>query len=214
MSESQKNHANIGIEWIIFLKKGFFMKKQIFLTFLVFLFFTNHAFASLNLRGGYGLQVTEDKKYSKADLKDFKGLNIDAFVRFPESPFGLGLRYEDMNFKFKEKNSRDKNSKLHRMSLLFNYRFLDSVFFVGATGTIGFSNKLNVHKDFGELKSKSDFTYTLAAEAGVPIMDFISLAGELGYTIDQVYKNRNNGASVNLSGLYFKLILGLRIDIF
>lgn len=189
------------------------MKKQVFFSFLLPLLFTDHASASLNVRGGYGLQATEDKKYSEADLKNFKGFNIDTFIRFPESPFGLGLRYEDMNFKFREKSSRDKKSKLHRMSLLLNYRFLDSVFFVGATGTIGFSNKLNVHKNFGDLKSKSDFTYTLAAEAGVP-MDFISLAGELGYTINQVYKNRNNGATVNLGGLYFKIILGLRIDIF
>ncbi len=188
------------------------MKKQILSVFPI-LFFVNHAFASLNIRGGYGLQATEDKKYSTADLKDFKGLNIDAFVRFPESPFGLGLRYEDMNFKLKDKNSGDKKSKLNRLSLLMNYRFVDSFVFVGATGTVGFSNKVDIHKSFGNLKSRSDFTYTIAAETGFP-MDFVSLVGELGYTIDQVYKNRNNGKTINLSGLYFKIIIGIRFDIF
>ena len=188
------------------------MKNQIFFILLV-LFFVNHATASLNIRGGYGLHVTEDKKYSGSDLKNFKGLNVDAFVRFPESPFGLGLRYEDMGFKFKDKNSPDKKSNLKKMSLLVNYRFIDSVFFVGATGTVGFLNKMDAHKSFGELKTKSDFNYTVAAEAGLP-MDFISLVGELGYTIDQVYKNRSNGATINLSGLYFKAIIGIKFDIF
>ena len=188
------------------------MKKQILIALLT-LFFVNTATASLNIRGGYGLQVTENKKYSGSDLKNFKGLNIDAFVRLPESPLGLGLRYEDMNFKIKDKNSQDKKSNLNRMSLLINYRFVDSVFFVGTTGTVGFSNKMNIHKSLGNLKSKSDFSYTLAAEAGIP-MDFISFVGEIGYTIDQVYKNRNNGATVNLSGLYFKALIGIKFDIF
>lgn len=188
------------------------MKKRIFFILPV-LFCVNHAVASLNIRGGYGLQVTEDKKYSGADLKNFKGLNVDAFVRFPESPFGLGLRYEDLNFKLKDKDSQDNKSSVSRMSLLMNYRFVDSIFFVGATGTVGFSNRMNTHKKFGELKSKSDLNYTVAAEAGIP-MDFISLVAELGYTVDQVYKNRNNGATINLSGLYFKAIIGIKFDIF
>ena len=188
------------------------MKKVFFFCFTI-LFSTNHAWAktSLNIRGGYGIQATKDKRYSESDLKDFKGLNIDAFVRLYESPFGFGLRYEDMNFKFKKQESEVKRSQLTKMSLLLNYRFIDSLFFVGGTGAIGFSNNLNVDKTFGDLKSANDLTYTVAVEAGVPI-EFVSFSGELGYNIDQIYENKNNGATVNLGGLYFKFIVGIQFD--
>ena len=206
------------------------MKKQ-FLIFLLCLFFSTHASAILMMRAGYGFQGTPSEKYRDHSLKDINGFHVDALLQ--PGPMGFGLRYERVGFDLNSNELGNKKSDLSRLSFLLNYRFIDSFAFLGAIGSFGFSNDLNVPDpdELGDLKSKSDFTYTVGIEGGIS-PGLITIGGELGYAFEQIYRdeqgwrvidergsrirNRDEkpkNESLNLNGLYFKFLVGIDFNL-
>ena len=204
------------------------MKKQ-FLIFLLCLFFSTHASAFLIMRAGYGFQGTPSEKYRDHSLKDINGFHVDALLQ--PGPMGFGLRYERVGFKLDNNDLGDKKSNLARLSFLLNYRFIDHFAFLGVIGSFGFSNDLNVPNPdkLGDLKSKSDFTYTVGLEGGIT-PGLITIGGELGYAFEQIYRDERgwrirkdrrvrdeddepNNDSLNLNGLYFKFLIGIDFNL-
>lgn len=148
------------------------------------------------------------------------GLGVDGILTLP-LPFvpGLGLRYENMESS-STKSGLEYNATFTRTALLFNWRPIDNLIYVGPIFTYGLSHSTKMKvTEFGVLKSNystgSASSYSLGVEAGVKLIGF-SIGAELGYQDfrwNDAQDSTGNAPSqdINMSGTYGKFILGFSI---
>lgn len=149
------------------------------------------------------------------------GLGVDAIVALPMIPIGFGIRTEDMKLSAST-NSIDADIKFKRTAVLLNYRLIDTIVHFGPIASIGISHSGNMTiKEGGttkvDLTPGSVSSYSVGLELGVKplIVVPITVGAEAGYqsmkwgdvtnTVDSSRK------SIDLSGYYLKLFLGLDI---
>lgn len=205
------------------------MKKyfKCFLVTLVFLFASFASHAIVEVRGHFGSGNGSPDDYNNAyfkfqdgpELTKQKYLGVDAIVKVPLIPIGFGLRYETLG---EERKAFAEKADLEasRFSLLLNYRFIDTLVYVGALATYGLSHDmtLKIPTDPEKITSDSSKSYSIGLEGGVKLGLF-----RLGAEVGQMFmkfdglkdntgvKPTKNGLSINeidLSGLYYKIILG------
>lgn len=147
------------------------------------------------------------------------GLGGDAIISLPVIPFGFGLRYENLGLKA-SKNNIEGDAKLTRTSLLVNYRFIDTIIHFGLIGSYGLahSGHLTVKNngantvDYRDGKHSS-YSLGLELEAKPLVILPLVIGGEAGY-MNVDWKDAKDGVSgnnksIDLSGTYLKVFLGL-----
>lgn len=147
------------------------------------------------------------------------GLGLDGVVNLPMLPFGFGLRYENMGMTASG-SGLDFKADYTRTALLVNYRFIDTLLYVGPIATYGISHSdsLKVTENGVEksnFSSSSVTSYSVGLEAGVKLLAF-SVGAEVGYE-DFHWKGahddtgNNPDRDINMSGSYVKAVLGFGI---
>lgn len=181
--------------------------KKIFLALCLPLFLTSTAHGLFEVRAGYGLQTPSDPDGVNS-LTTMHGFNLDALVKIPLVPVGLGLRYENMGFDL-EAGAQSLSSSMQRTSLLVNYRIIDFFFYLGAIGSIGFVNDATIGiPGLGERDFNSSLTYSVGVEGGVSL-GLMKVGAELGYLGANFGDNSGAGLpDIDLSGIYAKALVG------
>ncbi len=155
--------------------------------------------ALAEIRVGYGTQ-TWDEDVGGEDFEPLYGLNADILITPPLLGFGFGLRYESLGY---DKDGVDFTYT--RTSILINKRLIDTVFYVGAIGSIGFNNTGTYETALGDFDVEGDgFNYTIGAEAGVGL-GLISIGGEVGYMFGTL--EADGGVEIDSAGPYAKAIV-------
>ena len=183
------------------------------ITFVAAFVITTQAQALFEIRAGYGVTTPADDATldggGTVGLSTMTGFNIDGIVYPPLLPFGLGLRYESMGLDL-EQSGVSVGTDLERLSLIINYRLINTLIYVGAIGTIGFSNQATAGFNGGDVDYEADLTYTIGAEAGASL-GLLSVGAELGYAIG-TYDSKQPANSlvdeVDLGGVYAKVLVG------
>ena len=182
----------------------------------------------IELRVGVGLNASDPSALndqlqreggSSLDLDSADNFNIDALVNIPLLPIGFGLRYEIL--------SQDKSSVLNGISssydldvkdisLLVNWRIIDTLVYVGPIISIGIPSadfKLSsASENINESLSGDNLSFSLGAEAGVKLKGFI-LGAEAGYKSLKIEapSSLTFQPDINLSGFYGKVLVGITI---
>lgn len=195
---------------------------------LILMSLPSFVFGFVEVRGGIGSNAGSGDDYNKAyynfqdgpEMSKQDTITIDAIVKIPMIPIGFGLRHEG----FTEERSafaEDMNLKAKRVSLLFNYRFIDTLFYAGAIGSYGISHDLTlaIPTDPEKITSDSAKSYSIGVEGGLKLGLF-RIGAELGQqslvfdnlkAIDGLVPNKNglNINEIDMSGMYYKLMIGV-----
>lgn len=194
----------------------------------LFLFISGAAHSIVELRGHFGSGSGSPEDYNKAyynfqdgpELTKQKYLGFDGIVKVPMIPIGFGLRYESLE---ESGNAFAQKADLEasRFSLLLNYRFIDTLVYAGVLATYGLSHEmtLKIPTDPEKITSDSGKSYSIGVEGGVKLGLF-RLGAEVGQMVLKYTDLKDatgitpnkNGRSINeidLSGLYYKLVLGV-----
>lgn len=211
---------------MVAFKKSFF-QSCIPMVFLFCLSFTSQrALAIFDLKVGYGTLA------SKPDLLGFYtgtatmpaalptvGLTLDAIVTIPVVGIGGGIRSEDMKISY-DSDVLGISNAFKRTALIVNYRFLNTLVYLGPIFTYGLShtNEAKISSggtDLSKIKSTKVTSYSAGLEVGASLIGLMAGA-EVGY-MDMRYKDATdelNTATVkdlNMSGNYVKLFVGFGI---
>ncbi|MBL0059266.1 MAG: outer membrane beta-barrel protein [Elusimicrobia bacterium] len=175
--------------------------------------FSARAESLIELRAGAGLvgsnpdDLNDKLQGSGMDFSSVDNYNLDVFFNLPL--IGLGVRNEWLNDK-QSGSGQDLEINVNNLTLLADLRLLDNdLFYIGPIVGIGYP--------WGDIKGsggkvsldKSQFSYSLAGEAGVKLGRFI-LAAEAGYS-SLVLDTEDDTAKVDLSGFYGKVMVGIGI---
>lgn len=186
------------------------MKRQ-WMALIASILFSTSAQALFEVRAGYGVNTPAEDSVSFAGgnigLSTMSGWNLDAIVSPPLIPFGFGLRYESMGFDAST-GGVDLSSSMTRLSLIVNYRFIDTLIYLGPIATIGFSNDVTIEvAGSNDLEYDSDLTYSIGAEGGVSL-GLIFVGAELGYNIAKYENTAISPNEIDFSGVYAKALVG------
>ena len=209
------------------------MKKQILSSlFTITLFLPMSSWALFEARASYGLLT------SKTSISDVcqgncllpsnapgivptYGTGIDAILKLPLVPLGFGLRYENMGLSTSS-STIDAKLTYSRTAILINYRLIDTIVHFGPILSYGISHTGSFTiKESGvtkvDLSPSSITSYSIGLELEVKPLIVVPIivgaeAGYMGYNWKDATNNVNNTTkSVDLSGTYIKVFLGLDI---
>ncbi|MBC7420522.1 MAG: hypothetical protein H7328_07305 [Bdellovibrio sp.] len=149
------------------------------------------------------------------------GFGADVIITPPLFPIGFGVRYENMSIS-PSVNNFSAEFKATRTAVIVNYRLIDTIIHFGPILTYGISHSgsANVKEngvtriDFSTSKASS---FSAGLELGVKPLIVIPItigveAGYLGYKWDDVTNSVDGTTkSLDLSGTYYKIFLGLSI---
>lgn len=146
------------------------------------------------------------------------GIGADALIKVPVFTlgFGFGIRYENLGFSANTDTITAKASTT-RTAFLMNYRFIDTLIFLGPIASYGLSHSGNFSitetgTKIAEYSGGSISSYSVGVEAGVKLIAF-NIGAEIGY-MDEKWKGatsqQGSGATrdINFSGNYGKIHLG------
>jgi hypothetical protein len=148
------------------------------------------------------------------------GLGADLLLSFPLVPIGIGARMENMNLSA-SLGGLEFTAKNQRTAVLLNYRLIDTLVYVGPMLTYGVNHtsEFKVSQNgttLSKFTSDKVSTYSVGLEAGVKLIG-LSLGAEAG-TETMIMKGSKDAVGtiggtqdINMSGSYFKLLLGLGI---
>lgn len=202
------------------------------ISFITLLIAPLSAMALFEARATYGLQTAKQSATdicgnscaSPADAPSLVGLGgfgADVIITPPLFPVGLGMRYESMGISTSAGNF-SAEVKATRTAFLLNYRLIDTIIHFGPIATYGLSHTGSADVKEGGT-SKVDFSaskatsYSIGLELGVKPLIIIPItigleAGYLGYKYDDVTNSVDGSSkSLDLSGTYLKVFLGLKI---
>lgn len=157
---------------------------------------------------------------SSPDPLPSTGIGADAILTLPIPLIpGFGLRYENMGYNVSGGGTEIKGNHA-RTAALVNWRILDNVVFLGPLFTYGLShsNNTKVRTSTMERDWKADTvsSYQLGLEGGVTLINYV-VGAELGYqsmkfdnASDQMGTTTQK-KSIDMSGTYFKVMLGFSI---
>lgn len=203
------------------------MKKL--LVILCFLPLTSHAL--FTARGTYTGLVSKDAfkdvcagtacAGNAPEMLPMYGLGADVIVKLPLIPFGFGLRTEKMGIEA-DSNGLSGEASLSRTAALINYRFIDTIVHFGLIGSYGVDHSASIKVansgsnivDYsgGDVKS-----YSLGLELEVkPLIIIPLIVGAETGIMSAKWDNAKdsvsgNTKSIDLSGTYIKLFLGIDI---
>jgi hypothetical protein len=153
------------------------------------------------------------------DVTPTYGLGADVLIMPPLFPIGFGLRYESMGLDVKSGNNEYKTDYT-RTALLINYRFIDTLLFLGPIASYGLSHSgtMKIYKFGAETSNFSSdkmSSYSIGLEAGVKLVG-LRLGAELGYENFQWKDSKDSHGAVSnqnidMSGTYAKVLLGFGI---
>ncbi len=192
----------------------------IILTLVIGLFGLNQkANALLEIRGNYTLNTAKNDVSEDATIPDAKtlgGIGADVIVKPPVFPIGLGVRYENLGVEASLNDIKAK-AAFTRMALLVNYRFIDTLAFVGVIGSYSLSQKYTfdityLGTDYAKVESTAGSTYSVGIEGGAKLMGFL-IGGELGILNGEVGKGKESINNVEtdaftVDGTYAKIHIG------
>lgn len=182
----------------------------------------------LEIRGGIGMTSTDASSFdgnlqaagaNGLNTDDIQSYNLDLFLNIPVLPIGVGLRYEQASQDESVSvsgSSAKFDLDVQNISLLIDWRIIDTLFYVGPLVSIGlpsadldFNNGQSL-QNFSKSLDGENLSYSLAAEAGVHIKNFI-VGAEAGYqSLELESPNTPNfNSAIDLSGFYGKLLVGL-----
>ncbi len=208
------------------------MKLLVKLSFLALTAAPMSAMALFEVRASYGIQSTANSATdicgssctvasNAPSLKGMAGFGADAIITLPLFPIGFGLRYENMGIAASS-NGFEADVKYTRTALLLNYRLIDTIVHFGPIASYGLSHSGSaVIKEAGltrvDVSTTTMTTYSVGLELLVKPLIVIPLtigaeAGYMGNKWGDV-TNASDGSkkSVDLSGSYMKIFLGLDI---
>lgn len=179
------------------------MKKLICVLFLSLLPLTSQAIVEARL--GYGQNTFDDDTQAGGELQTMRGLNADVIIYPPLiTDLGFGIRYEKMVFDIDGINGE---ADFDRLSALINYRFIDTLFYVGVIGTVGLKTDLEV-KALGQTTSYDDkLNFSAGVEAGAKLGIF-TIGGEIG-KLWAKFDAPSGSSEMDLGSIYMKAIVGL-----
>ncbi len=211
------------------------MKKNfLILMSLLCLSITSHGL--IEIRAGLNTQTGSPKDYNdyideecvgcgtKADK--MAGLGFDVVAKIPLIPFGFGIRYDNMKQSVEVPGVAKLTQDFKATSLLLNYRFWDTLAYVGPIFTYGLSNQstldlevtANPSQNFSGKAGKAT-AYTAGIEGGLKL-GLLRLGAEAGYGsfIAQDIKDSagaplvattKSAEKIDLTGPYFRIQLGV-----
>ncbi len=197
---------------------------------LIMLLFCTQALAGLQLRMNIGKAFGDPESLNEAlpDGLQLQGLTLFGFdilanpVAF--GGFGAGLRFDNYtNNEKKEGNEFSYNAAV--LSLLVNYRFINTGLYAGPIVGIGLGHDAEVDSKINSstkstYKADNNRSFTIGAEGGAKL-GILVLGGELGYLYlkstglkdgnGSHLTNLENGnkKNANFSGPYMRLQVGM-----
>lgn len=146
------------------------------------------------------------------------GLGADVIVSPPLFSWGAGLRYENMGVSASS-NGIEFKADYTRTALILNYRFIDTLLFLGPIATYGISHSGNIKaiqngSETSNWSSDKISSYSIGLEAGVKLI-ILNLGAEAGYQDFRWKESTDSRGSVatkqdiNMSGTYAKILLGV-----
>lgn len=147
------------------------------------------------------------------------GVGFDAIFIVPIIGIGGGLRYENLGFTASS-GSLEYKSQATRTSILLNWRLIDTLMYLGPIASIGMTHTNSMKWSEGanraEFAPDSSASYTVGLEAGVGLLGFL-VGAEAGYQNMKWNRMKDstgtitNTPDLDMSGTYFKIILGFGI---
>lgn len=153
------------------------------------LFVSSTSQAIVELRLHYGANALSNLELNAEKLTTpMTGAGADLILNLPAIPIGFGLRYEQMGLKTDYSGDGitvDIEGAATRASLLLNYRFINTLIFLGPVATIGLSHSAKLDLKSGTLidstvESKTGSSYSVGVEAGIKVPFLLGV--ELGMT--------------------------------
>lgn len=212
--------------------KTLFKNKFLQAAFLSTLFLPVSSWALFEARASYGLLT------SKQDISNIcqgsctvpsnapsivptYGFGADAIVKLPLIPIGFGIRYENMGLSADSSTIAAKIDYT-RTAVLVNYRLIDTIVHFGPIFSYGISHTGSMTlKESGstkvDLSSSTATSYSAGLELEVKPLIVIPIivgaeAGYMSYKWSDVKNSIDSTTkSVDLSGTYIKVFLGLDI---
>lgn len=197
------------------------------LSLVMIIFLSSAAHALIDIRLHYGLLASKQNleeictgcltPANAPDIAPSYGLGVDAIVSPPLLNWGFGLRYENLGFSTSSNNIEAKLSNV-RTALIVNYRFIDTLMFLGPIATYGLSHsgQLEITDNGAKIldyNSGSASSWSIGLEGGLKLIAFL-VGAEVGYQ-DLRWNNAKSTANnttiekdINLSGSYAKIHLG------
>jgi hypothetical protein len=184
--------------------------------------------ALFEVRAHYGAGKGSPDAYNSAyfdqqdgpELGETKVLGADVLVSPPMLGLGLGLRFEGMTEEASA-FAEDVEVAITRLSLLANYRLVDTLMYFGPIVSVGLSHKFEVLIPTGPDTISSDgaTSFSAGVEGGVKLGLF-RVGAEVGYQMLKFKdlteadgspwtKNGQTISEFDLSGMYYKVILGV-----
>lgn len=199
-------------------------KKILLLAAVAYLGFGRAQAGLLELRAGAGLNAANPDAFedrvnavSNQDLKsdNFDNFNADVFFDLPVLPLGVGVRHEWLSNK-QSSNGESWKIKANNLSVLVDWRFLDTLVYVGPIVSVGYpwaDVDFNGSADHVSSQIHSDqLSYSGGAELGVKLGGFI-IGTEAGYQSlkfkNVKSQNGNVNSKIDLSGFYGKVMVGI-----
>lgn len=203
------------------------MRKLLFSFFI--LVFIQNSNASVDFRLIFGKQWINPETLNEGMPEDLKvkstnNLGFDLVINPSFLPIGLGMGARFESFSNTEKdNGYNLGVDASRLSMLINYRLINTGIYVGPIATYGLGHETKIKTNYG-VASETEFTankvssFTIGAEAGARILTLL-MGGELGYMryVGSELMDGNGNYYMNstgvkrdatLSGMYFKMLCG------
>ncbi len=188
------------------------MKLLVF-TFLAFFSYQSEALVEARIH--YGTDITKTQKDDPNNIKLGRthSLGVDALVKPPLFPLGIGLRYSMLGANDKDKRISESGwtakASFKNLAILANYRIIDAGFFLGAVGTLGILHSAKIKQEGTEdstFESKKTSSYSIGVEGGLPLADKVLGGIELGYYFSKFTELSDLDS---LSKVYAKAFIGM-----
>ncbi len=204
------------------------MKTLIKLVILTLCTASLKAHALVDLRATYGLITAQDQSAEACgvycttptpSVVPFGGIGFDLIVSPPLMSWGFGVRYEDMALKASS-SSIEVDAGIKRISLIVNYRLIDTILHLGPIFTYGLSTKSHMKITEGgttrvDYSSSAADSISAGLELGVKPLIVVPLVigAEAGYNMlkikDATDSVNSESKDLDFNGIYFKVFAGI-----
>lgn len=204
------------------------MKNLIKLLVLGVFLTSAQAFALVDLRLTYGLITAQDQfgeacgthcTSSTPTVVPFGGIGLDVIISPPLMSWGFGARYEKLGLSASTSNIA-ADAGVERISLVVNYRIIDTILHFGPIFTYGLSTKSHMKiSENGttqvDYSSNAADSITAGLELGIKPLIIVPLVigAEAGYNMLKI-KDANDSVnnetkSFDFNGVYLKAFAGI-----
>ncbi len=182
----------------------------------------HYNYLSINPSDLQTLNTQYQSAYAYPKITSMTGVGGDVIYFLPVVSLGFGARYDSFTAK-SAGTGGDLTLTANRTALLVDYRFINTLVFLGAIASYGISHDMKV-KSTGssDLKTASQESYSVGVEGGAKVGHFIA-GGEIGYLsfIGTDIKSNSSGSlasvtttngkktNMDISGVYIIASVGV-----